>query len=135
MKSEKKIFLDQHDDLDVVVDRLIKTQAHIVILNLPRDSVLGTSLDNFHVLKRESVTAGKELFIESVDDHVLELASLAKLRATNPIFKRNERIVSDILPKFKERRESPSAQTDFITVHKDKEGGEFQPNGEKPSPL
>jgi len=135
MKSEKKIFLDQHDDLDVVVDRLIKTRAHIVILNLPKDSVLGASIDNFHVLKRESVTAGKELFIESVDDRILELASLARLRAVNPVFKRKERVVSDILPKFRGTQSSSSILTDVVVTHEDKRDEEPQPYKEKSKPL
>ncbi|MCP6720340.1 MAG: hypothetical protein KJI72_03440 [Patescibacteria group bacterium] len=104
MKSEKKIFLDQQDDLDAAVNRISKTRAHILILNIPRGSVLGKSLDNFHILKRESVTAGKEILVESVDDYILELASLAKIGAVNPVFKQQERIISDILPKPKFKR-------------------------------
>ncbi len=105
MRTEKKVFLNRNDDLAVAVDRLIKTQAPVVILNIPRDSVLATTINNFHVLRRESVAAQKELIIESVDERVLELAALAKLDAVNPVFRQKERLISDILPKpkFKEK--------------------------------
>lgn len=118
MKSEKKIFLERTDPLEIVVDRIIKTPAAVVVLNIPRDSVLGASVNNFHVLRRESKTAGKELLIESIDDHVLELAGLAKLEASNPIFRIRERVVSDILPR------SPSLT---VPVHDKEDEGEFMP--------
>jgi len=99
MRTEKKFFLEKNDDLDVAVDRLIGAKSHVVVLNIPRDSVLASSVNNFHVLKRESNTAEKELHIESIDDRILELAALAKIRAFNPVFKQRERVISDILPK------------------------------------
>jgi hypothetical protein len=110
MISEKKIFLDRNDDIRVVVDRLINAPTKKVILNIPKDSELGRSLNNFQILKRESATAGKELVIESVDDHILELAGLAKLEATNPVFRVKERVVADILPRYTfDRKKFPVA--------------------------
>ena len=104
MKTEKKFFLDKNEDLDVAVHRLIEAKSHIVVLNIPRDSVLVSSVNNFHVLRRESLTADKELHIESVDDRTLELAALAKIKAFNPVFRQRERVISDILPKPAFRR-------------------------------
>jgi len=98
MKLEKKIFLDKNDDLDKAVGQLVAAEAEKVILNIPKSSVLAVSVHNFQVLERESETAGKELAIESVDEHVLELASLATIPAVNPVFKVRERAVADILP-------------------------------------
>ncbi|MDI6734021.1 MAG: hypothetical protein QMD50_00805 [Patescibacteria group bacterium] len=105
-KTEKKIFLDRSDGIEAAVDRLIKASAEKVILNVPRDSVLGSSVNNFQILKRESKTAGKEILVESVDEHILELASLTDIKATNPVFRIRERAVSDILPRsdFKKRQ-------------------------------
>lgn len=105
MKTEKKIFLNKNEDLDVAVDHLIGADSHIVVLNIPRDSALSSSVNNFHVLKRESDTAGKELHVESVDEIILELASLARIKAFNPVFKKRERIISDILPKPRFKKE------------------------------
>jgi len=96
---EKKVFLEKSDGLEVAVENLIEAKSDTVILNIPRDSVLGRSINNFHVLKREGNTAGKALMVESVDDHILELASLATITAINPVFKKSERAVSDIIPR------------------------------------
>jgi len=96
---EKKVFLEKTDGLEVAVEHIIGARSDMVILNIPKDSILGRSINNFHVLKREGNTAGKVLMIESVDDHVLELASLATITAVNPIFKKTERAVSDIIPR------------------------------------
>lgn len=98
MASEKKIFLDKDDDLNKVVGQLTGLEAEKVILNIPKNSVLGSSVHNFQVLERECETAGKELAIESVDERILELASLATIPAVNPVFKTRERIVADVLP-------------------------------------
>ena len=78
---------------------MIHVKSDTIILNIPKDSVLGRSVNNFHVLKREGNTAGKTLMIESIDDHILELASLATITAINPVFQKKERAVSDILPR------------------------------------
>ncbi len=99
MKLEKKIFLDRSDGLDIAVDAVIGASAVRVILNIPKRSVLGESMHNFQVLKRESETAEKELTVESIDEHILELASVAKIPALNPIFKTRERAVTDIIPR------------------------------------
>ncbi|MDI6820969.1 MAG: hypothetical protein QMD65_02195 [Patescibacteria group bacterium] len=107
LKPEKKIFFDRSDNLEVAVDRLIKTSAKKVILNIPKNSVLGSSINNFQILKRESKTAGKELLIESVDEHILGLASLASIKAINPVFRIKERAVSDILPRSDFRKRQP----------------------------
>src|SRR5436309_13097062 len=98
-KTEKKFFLEKSDDLNTVVDRVISSPANLVIVNIPRDSVLAKTIHDFQVLKRECETAGKELRIESVDDHVLELAGIAGIFARNPVFRTRERIISDILPR------------------------------------
>ena len=97
-KLEKKIFLDKSDDLNKAVDSLISSPAEKIILNIPKGSVLGLSIHNFQVLERESETAGKELAIESVDEHILELASIATIPAVNPVFRTREKAVADIVP-------------------------------------
>lgn len=103
MKLEKKIFLERADGLDAAVDAVIGASAARVILNIPKCSVLGESMHNFEVLRRESETAEKDLTIESIDEHILELASVAKIPALNPIFKTRERAVADIIPRTSRR--------------------------------
>ncbi len=90
MKEEPKIFLGRTDGLDAAVDKILHTRGAGVTINIPKNSALGSSVSNFQVLKRESLTAGKKLTIESVDDRVLELASLAKITASNPVFMRTQ---------------------------------------------
>lgn len=102
MKTESKIFLEKDHGVDFAMDQLLDTMAVKVVLNIPRHSVLGQSVHNFQILKREAETASKEIVVESVDEHVLELASLAGIPALNPVFKTKERIVTDIFPRGSE---------------------------------
>ncbi len=99
MKTEKKIFLEKENEIDYVIDELLQTSASRIILNVPKNSALGESVHNFQILSREAETAGKEIVIESVDEHVLQLASLSRIQALNPVFKTKERAVTDIVPK------------------------------------
>jgi len=101
MRTEKKIFLGEKDGLDFAVRLLQETPAELLILNIPRDSVLGKSIDNFHTLKGKASLLNKEIFIESLDSKILEMASAAGLKSLNPLFRRGEKIVSDIVPKSK----------------------------------
>lgn len=103
---EKKIFLDKKDGIEKVLEEIRRTKAGRIILTIPNGSVLGTLVNNFHRLNREGELLEKEIIIESVDDHILELASLAQLVAANPIFQRRERAVVDIIPRVPKRRVS-----------------------------
>ena len=133
MASEKKIFLDKDDDLNKVVGQLTAVEAEKIILNIPKNSVLGSSVHNFQILERECETAGKELAIESVDERILGLASLATIPAINPVFKTRERAVMDILP-----NESANDLAEVILVKQGKvpnaeRGGEEKIEGQKPA--
>ncbi|MGC9610818.1 MAG: hypothetical protein ABSE68_01195 [Minisyncoccia bacterium] len=119
---EQKIFLQKEDDLEKAVGEIIASTAERIILNIPKNSVLGVSVHNFQVLEREGMTSGKELAIESVDDHILELASIATIPAVNPVFKVKETAVADILPrplkKEKEEEEKPAKKTRAKSIRK-----------------
>ncbi len=117
MKTEKKIFLEKSDGVDKALDELLETAALRVIVNVPKSSILGESIHNFQILKREAETAGKEIIIESIDEHILQLASLGKMTAVNPVFKTKERAVADIVPAFaakKERNAAPEAEPSMV---------------------
>lgn len=92
--------MERSHDLKAALDFLVNNAGERVILNVPRNSVLGAELNNFQTLKKESIAAGKELIIESIDDHILELAGLAGLTAINPVFKVKERVIADIVPRI-----------------------------------
>lgn len=101
MKPEQKIFLEKKDSLEKILGIFSHVIFEKIILNLPRDSFLGKNVKNFQILKREALKNDKELSIESVDDHILELAALAGIKAFNPVFGTKEKIVADIVPRIK----------------------------------
>ncbi|KKU94249.1 MAG: hypothetical protein UY26_C0002G0031 [Candidatus Jorgensenbacteria bacterium GW2011_GWA1_48_13] len=110
MKTEKKIFLEKKDDVQFALQALRETPAELVILNIPQESVLGRTIDNFHTLKNKASVFQKEISIESLDDKILEMANAAGLKSLNPLFRRSEKLISDIVlkskpvPKFKAPR-------------------------------
>ncbi len=110
---EKKIFLEKTHDLEFAVSKIIEAETDRVIINIPRESVIGALLHNFQVLRREAETAGKDIFIESVDDHILELASIVGIPAKNPVFKNSERAVFDILPRSNFKKRMTEVQESF----------------------
>jgi len=98
-KNEKKVFLAKDDDFERTIEILRKIDAGVVILSIPRNSVLGASLVNFEKLKREADILAKEVIIEAIDEHISQLASMAGFKVYNPFFKKQERLVADILAK------------------------------------
>lgn len=94
-----KVFLDRDDDVGKVTARLAKLPVGTIHLIVPRESALGASPEHFAALKREADAADREIVVESVDDHMLELAGLAGFRAVNPFFRIRERAVADIVPR------------------------------------
>lgn len=98
MAGQKKIFLEPNDGVDLAVDKILGVKDKEVVLNIPRNSLLGSSINHFQLVRQKAVSSGKRVFVESVDDHILELAELAGLQAVNPVFKVRGRPVADILP-------------------------------------
>lgn len=98
MKIEKKIFLEPEEGAQEAIRHLSGTSAAKVILSVPEDSALGSSVENFHMLAAAAANRKKTLHIESIDDNIVELAELAQIRAVNPLFKTSERAISDIVP-------------------------------------
>ena len=127
MKNETKIILNRTDGIDVAVDKIIHAPTFAVILVIPKDAVISHSLSNFNALKRESDTAGKALAIESVDEHVLELALRAKIFASHVSGKGKARPVADGIVRRAPQSESktgaaPQSKTIKVrTTHVDEE--------------
>lgn len=97
-KSEEKIFLGSEEGLGTVLIKLSKSEAKKIVLNVPPNSVLRSSADNFHALKREADLTKKEIVIESIDPYIEELAEASKLESINPVFGKKENFVADIIP-------------------------------------
>jgi hypothetical protein len=93
----KKISVNKSDEIAIIVEKIIDTPDDEVVLSIPRFSHLGESLSNFHLLKREAEALEKKITIESVDDHVIELAEMSGLTAANPFFAKSKRQFSDIV--------------------------------------
>ena len=111
MCGMKKILVNKSDEAVVIVEKIIEADDNDVVLSVPRFSHIGESLSNFHLLKREADALDKKIIIESVDDHVIELAEMSGLKAMNPFFAKNKRQFSDIivLKKEKSRKEKISS--------------------------
>lgn len=105
MKPEKKIFFEQSDSLEDVLKKVSRTSAQKIVINIAKNSVLGKSIENFHTLRHAGEEQKKEFVVESIDEHILELATLARIKAENPVFRTRERSVFDILPKTRTERE------------------------------
>ena len=63
------------DELTSIVERVIKTQAEEVILDLPKTSNFGRSLLNFQLLKREADSVGKRVVIDCDSKDVQGMAA------------------------------------------------------------
>ncbi|MBI3046503.1 MAG: hypothetical protein HYY86_03160 [Candidatus Harrisonbacteria bacterium] len=93
----KKISVNKSDEIAVIVEKIIEAPEQEIVLAIPKFSHLGESLSNFNLLKREADALEKKIIIESVDDHIVELAEMSGLTAINPFFAKNKRQFSDIL--------------------------------------
>lgn len=110
--SSQKIFLDISDNINLVLKKLEKIKSKEVILNIPMNSVLGKSFNSLQTLKKQATRMKKKILIESVDDHILDLAALEGFSAINPVFKTKGKTVYDILPAKLEKNNS------FVPINK-----------------
>lgn len=105
--SEKKIYIDTHNDAAVVVDKVIQAPTSRVVLSVPTGATFGLSVKDFQILNRESRTAGKEVIVESADARILELAALSDLGIVKATGRKKERSISDIVPRSSLPRKTP----------------------------
>jgi len=106
--TDGKIFVEKDEDVAQVIENILSSEGDEVTLVIPKKSVLGRSVSNFHLIKREAGAAGKKVFIESVDEVILALAKAGKLNATHPLFELRRRVgaFSDIVPREPVEKES-----------------------------
>ncbi len=105
----KKISVGKSDEVALVVEKIIDSDAKEVVLSIPRFSKLADSLSNFHLISREAKLLRKKILIESVDDKVIELSNLSGLESLNPILSRSRRQFYDIVSSKKTREDSEEA--------------------------
>lgn len=136
----QKITVNKSDEVALVVEKIIDSEANELVLSIPRFSKLADSLANFHLIKRESELLKKKIVIESVDDKVVEFAGLSGLDSLNPIFSRSRRQFSDIVSAQKKREnqsETKIAKRKLMAPEKEleeeKETMEAEPEAEGPT--
>lgn len=106
----KKIIIEKEEGIAEVVDKVLEETDEEITLVVPKGSVLGKSVRNFHLLRREADGAGKTVVIESVDDTILAFAKESDLEGSHPLWRgvRGSGGVSDIIPA--ERDASPDEE-------------------------
>ena len=83
----KKIIVDKNDGIAEVIDAILNEPDNEVTVVIPNGSVLGKSMRNFHLLKREAEAAEKTVAIESVDETILAFAKESHLVASHPLWR------------------------------------------------
>ena len=100
------------DDAVVLIDRLMRSKQHEVVLVLPKNSIISADLNSLKILKEEAESIGKTLSLSTDNDEIKSFAD--KLRM--PIYNSNgkeapektepmknikkTRIMTDILPPY-----------------------------------
>ncbi len=93
----QKLYVNKSDRVTSVISKVIKSASKEIVLYIPRSAEFSSSPNNFLLLKREADAAGKSVSVESVDDDVLELATMVGLIAMNPFLGRKKMPVSDMV--------------------------------------
>ncbi len=104
----KKIIVDKSEGIAEVIDRMLAEPDGEISLVIPKGSALGRSASNFHLLKREADSAGRNVIVESVDDTILAFAKESGIESSHPLWKgvRGTGGFSDIVPRGSEAGES-----------------------------
>ena len=95
-----KIPVSKNDGVAEIVEEIIGANDEEITLVISKGSALGESESNFRLIKREADSAGKSVFVESVDDGILSLAHSSGLRATHSLFgkEKSSEAFMDIIP-------------------------------------
>jgi hypothetical protein len=126
----KKIIVDKTEGIAEVIDRMLNVPDGEVSIVIPKGSVLGRSVSNFHLLKREADSAGRSIVIESVDETILAFAKESGIESSHPLWKgvRGTGGFSDIVSRRAEDAAAP-VRADIDDV----QGEEEDEEREKPS--
>ncbi len=94
----KKIFVRRDESVAELVEKIISTEEEDIVLVVPYASGIGKTMKNFDLIKRESEAAGKNIFVESVDEKILALAKSLNIEALHPLFEGvRKSVLSDIV--------------------------------------
>lgn len=93
----KKIIIGKTETVASIIEQVMDTPDPDVILVVPRDALLKSSLNNFRTIKRETDGVQKSVAIESVDEEVLALSTAAGLTATHPLFRGSAHVSQPVI--------------------------------------
>ena len=128
----KRIFINKNDGIAEIVENIINDADLDITLVIPKNALIGESVSNFRLLKREADTANKNLRIESVDDDILASAKASHLPSIHPLFK-TKKIrggVSDIVTAEEEDLPQTQAQPEHKNLQEVISGNEEEESGE-----
>ncbi len=94
---DTRITVARTEDLAAVVAKVLSCRTPRAVLTVPSGALIGAAPENFQLLRREAEAAGIVIGVESIDDHILALASGSGIPAANPVFRARERSMSDII--------------------------------------
>ncbi|MBI2623552.1 MAG: hypothetical protein HYW65_03180 [Candidatus Liptonbacteria bacterium] len=94
----RKIIVTKTETASSVAHKVLGIMDREVVLVIPKQSKVGSSLNNLHLLHREAEKAGKHLIVESVDEEVLAFAKLAGIASSHPFLGRASGL-QDIVPR------------------------------------
>ena len=105
----EKITVKKDEGVAEIIDRVVEAEGDEVTVVIPKESTLGRSVRNFHLLKREADAAGKSVIVESVDEGILAFAKQSGLEGSHPLWHgvRGAGGVADIIPATEETEERP----------------------------
>lgn len=72
------------DDAVVLIDRLMRSKQHEVVLVLPKNSIISADLRSLKILKEEAESIGKILSVSTENDEIKSFASKIDMSLYNP---------------------------------------------------
>lgn len=113
-----KIFIDKKDTVPIILEKIQHATDGKVTLVVPRGAKLGEG-NHLYILKKHVDEAGKELVIESIDEHLLELASRHEIQRIHPLFEGGEKrpAFSDIRSHKKRKKTEEEQEEHSLPIH------------------
>jgi hypothetical protein len=130
----KKIIVDKNEGVAEVIDRILNEPDGEVSVVIPKGSTLGRSVSNFHLLKREADSAGRNIVIESVDETILAFAKESGIESSHPLWKgvRGAGGFSDIVSR-RNNEDTTLLRADMDDDRGEDDNGEDEEVSKKPS--
>lgn len=110
----KKIYINKSDTVAVAVHKILSSHDDDIVIYIPKKSVVGGSIKNFKLIKREAYEVGKKITVESIDQDALDYASGAGIDVVDAVFSQSKGSVADIKP----IKKSPGSKKSSLHVNR-----------------